>query len=146
MDISTEKAYFSKHYNPNSMRKTITKEVIKNFLDNNSVEFKSTHHKLSLPIINRIYKKMVNGINFDDIKVCDDLIIDGHHRYISSLVAGVKIGITKYPKSSATITYDWKTIDFTETEWDTEDKIQHLNELDAEFNNIEIDKINEIIK
>lgn len=128
------------------MLKPITKEVIKNFLDNYSVAFKSTHHKLSLPIINRIYKKMVNGIKFEDIKICDDLIIDGHHRYISSLIAGVKIGCTKYPKSSATITYDWKTIDFTATEWDTEYKIQHLNELDAEFNNITIDKINEIIK
>jgi len=128
------------------MHKTITNELIRNFLDNYSVAFKSTHHQLSLPIINRIYKKMVHGIKFEDIKICDDLIIDGHHRYISSLIAGVKIGITKYPKSSATITYDWKTIDFTETEWDTEYKIQHLNELDAEFNNITIDKINEIIK
>ncbi|MAQ41379.1 MAG: hypothetical protein CMH15_10095 [Mesonia sp.] len=43
----------------------------------------STHKKLCLPIINRIYKKMINGIKFDDIKVCDTLIIDGHHRYVS---------------------------------------------------------------
>ena len=128
------------------MPKSITKGTLTNFLNNNSVEFKSTHHTLSLPIINRIFKKMVNGIKFDDIKICDDLIIDGHHRYISSLIAGVEIGKTKYPKTSASTNYDWKTIDFTETEWDTKDKIQYLNELDAEFNNMTMDRINEIIK
>lgn len=128
------------------MSKPITKQTINNFLNTNSVEFKSTHHTLSLPIINRIYKKMINGIKFDDIKICDDLIIDGHHRYISSLIAEVKIGTTKYPKSSATAIYDWQNIDFTETEWDTEDKIQYLNELDADFNNMTMEKINEIIK
>lgn len=46
----------------------------------------STHDKLCLPIINRIYKKMINGIKFDDIKICGKLIIDGHHRYVSSLL------------------------------------------------------------
>lgn len=124
----------------------ITQETITNYLNNNSVDFKSTHHKFLLPLINRIYKKMVNGIKFDDIKVCDDLIIDGHHRYISSLIAKVKIGTTKYPKTSATATFEWMNVDFTETEWDTQDKIQYLNELDAEFNNMTMDRINEIIK
>ena len=66
----------------------------------------STHKKLCLPIINRIYKKMINGIKFDDIKVCDTLIIDGHHRYVSSLLAKIKLDKAQSSKTSATIEYD----------------------------------------
>lgn len=123
----------------------ITQKVIHVFLENHSLKYKSTHQKLSLPIINRIYRKMVYGIKFNDIKICDDLIIDGHHRYISSLLANRDIGLSKYPKSSATIVYDWKNVEFIETEWDTDDKIKYLNELDAEFNNISMEKIIKII-
>ena len=63
----------------------ITKVIVDDFLQNNTLDFNSTHKKLSLPIINRIFKKMKHGIRFEDIKVSDNLIIDGHHRYISSV-------------------------------------------------------------
>jgi hypothetical protein len=119
----------------------ITEKIIKDCLSSKNVEFKSTHHRLSLPIINRIYKKMKNGIKFDDIKVCEDLIIDGHHRYVSSLIAEFEIGKTNTYKTSATNQYDWNIVEFINTEWDTVDKIQYLNELDAEFNNISVEKI-----
>jgi hypothetical protein len=124
----------------------ITSESIQKYLLNNKIEFKSTHNRLSLPIINRIYKKMVYGIKFDDIKICDNLIIDGHHRYISSLLAEIEIGKSNSHKTSATQEFDWHTVDFSDVEWDTKDKIQYLNELDAEFNNISIEKIIAITK
>jgi transcription antitermination factor NusA-like protein len=57
----------------------ITVEVISENLRSKNIDLLSTHTKLSIPIINRLYKKMVNGIKFDDIKVCENLIIDGHH-------------------------------------------------------------------
>lgn len=124
----------------------ITKNKIQNYLSNNKVELKSSHNRLSLPIINRIYKKMSNGIKFDDIKICDNLIIDRHHRYISSIMAGIEIGKSNSHKTSATQEYDWSVVYFTDIEWDTENKIQYLNELDAEFNNISIEKILEFTK
>jgi hypothetical protein len=126
--------------------KTITKKAIKTFLATNYLQFKPTHQKLSLPIINRIYKKMANGIKFDNIKTCDHLIIDGHHRYVSSLIAKVEIKNSKYPKTIATIEHEWETVVFTETEWDTEHKIQQFNKIDAKLNNMTIERIIEIIK
>ena len=63
----------------------------------------TTHKKLCLPILNRIYKKMINGIKFDDIKICEGVIIDGHHRYVSSLLANIKLDEAKSSKTSATI-------------------------------------------
>jgi hypothetical protein len=51
-----------------------------------------------------------------------------------------------YPKSSATIEYSWNVVKFVNEEWDTIDKIQYLNELDAEYNNIPLEKMIEITK
>ncbi|UUW08678.1 hypothetical protein NLG42_21555 [Flavobacterium plurextorum] len=124
----------------------ITEHLIKDFFSTNSLKYRSSHKKLSLPIINRIYKKMINDINFDDIKVCDGLIIDGHHRYISSIIAGIKIGETKSLKTSATKEYNWNEVEFTESEWDTDDKILELNILDADYNSISLEQIIDIIK
>jgi hypothetical protein len=124
----------------------ITGEIISENLRLKKVDLLSTHAKLSIPIINRLYKKMVNGIKFDDIKICDDLIIDGHHRYISSILANIDLGKIPSSKTNATNIYDWSTVEFVDEEWDTEQKIKRLNELDAEFNNIPIEKIFEITK
>ena len=37
-------------------------------------------------------------------------------------------------------------VEFVEEEWDTEDKILRLNELDALYNNISLEKVIEITK
>lgn len=89
---------------------------------------------------------MINGIKFDDIKICDNSIIDGHHRYISSLLAKFEINKVKSFKTSATVEYTWNLVNFTNEEWDTEVKIQRMNKIDAEFNNISMEKVIEIIK
>ena len=126
--------------------KEINKELILNAIAAADYTLITTHRKLCLPIINRIYKKMINGIKFDDIKVCETLIIDGHHRYVSSLLANIKLDEAKSSKTNATIEYDWKDVEFVEEEWDTEDKITRLNEIDAEFNNMSLEKIIAITK
>lgn len=62
----------------------ITAKLILNYLQKDNVEFFSTQYQLSIPIINRIYKKMKYGIKFEPIRINGDLIIDGHHRFVSS--------------------------------------------------------------
>lgn len=124
----------------------ITKEVIISLLEKENLPLITTQNKLSIPIINRIYKKMANGIKFDHIKVCGKLIIDGHHRYISSVLARVELGFAKSSRTSATVKYKWLEIDFVEEEWDTQHKIKRLNELDAQFNNIPLERIIEMTK
>ena len=88
---------------------------------------------------------MMNGIKFDDIKICENLVIDGHHRYISSLLAEIEIGKIKSLKSSATKECKWNDIEFDENDWDTISKIQYLNQRDAEYNHVDIETINDII-
>lgn len=124
----------------------INKELILKAIRESDSTLISTHKKLCLPIIHRIYKKMINGIKFDNIKLFETLIIDGHHRYVSSLLGDIKLDKAKSSKTSATIEYDWTDVEFDEEDWDTPDDIKRFNELDAEFNNIPIDKLIEITK
>ncbi len=106
----------------------------------------STHNRLCLPLIIRMYKKMENGIKFDAIKVSESTIVDGHHRYVASVLAGQNLPTIKSATTSATIEYDWKDVEFVEEDWDTPEIIQKMNEADAEYNNMTLDQINEMIK
>lgn len=121
--------------------KVLDKTNILNTIANNPVKLRSTHDKLSLPLINRLYEKMVNGIPFDAIKVCDDLIIDGHHRYISSLLADLELETIKSQKTTATVAYDWAEVDFANEDWDTEDEILHWNHMDAKSSKLSLEQL-----
>lgn len=116
------------------------------FIEKNEIEFISTHQKLCLPIINRIYKKMCAGIRFENIKVEDRLICDGHHRYIASMLATFSLSYSPGKTTSATNVYDWKSVSFVEDDWDTEAKINMLNEQDAAYNNMPLEKIVQLLK
>jgi len=117
----------------------ITLNTIEDYISSNPPAFLSSHKKLSLPIIRRIHKKMCIGIKFDDIKVCDGIIIDGHHRYISSLLASYTIGQVSSNKTSATVPCEWTTVEFVDQEWDTEAKIAEINRQDDEYNGVELE-------
>lgn len=124
----------------------ITKEIIIEYFQNNKLELGSTHTKLCLPVINRIFKKMSAGIKFSGIKVENSLICDGHHRYIASILANFPLEIIPGNITSATTSVPWKSVTFEDEDWDTSAKIDMLNEQDANYNNIPIDKILELLK
>lgn len=124
--------------------KEITQKTIEDFILKTDIRLIASQQKLCIPIINRIYHKMKFGIRFSPIKVCDNLIIDGHHRYISSLLAGIEIENIPSLKSSTTIEHRWEEIYFDTNEWDTNWKIEQLNRIDAENNNISIQLIEKI--
>lgn len=125
---------------------SVTKEMIVDFLQNNEIDLAPTQTKLCVPVINRIYKKMSVGIKFSGIKVDNNVICDGHHRYIASLLANFPIETVPGRTTSATITTHWKSISLEIEEWDTDVKVRMLNEQDAEFNNIPIDELVALLK
>jgi hypothetical protein len=108
------------------------------------MQLNATQSKLCIPIINRIYHKMKYGIQFPAIKVCEDLIIDGHHRYVSSLLAEITIPQIPSHRTNATKRIDWNELSFDANDWDTLSKIENLNRQDAENNNISIQIIEKI--
>jgi hypothetical protein len=124
--------------------KKITTEFIIEFIATNKIPFFATQPKLCIPIVDRICQKMSNGIKFDDIKVCDNLVIDAHHRYLSSLITGFDIGKVFSHKTSATKLVEWNAIEFDRNDWDTPSKIIHLNEQDAIYNKVDIEFVKQI--
>jgi hypothetical protein len=124
----------------------VTKEIIIEFISKNEIELSSTHTKLCPPVINRIFKKMSAGIKFSGIKVEDNLICDGHHRYIASILANFPLERIPGSITSATTAVHWESVTFENEDWDTPAKINMLNEQDAEYNNIPIAKIVELLK
>jgi hypothetical protein len=123
---------------------TITIEYIRAYIKSNEIPFIPTQPKLCVPIIKRMCQKMSHGIKFDDIKICGKLIMDGHHRYLSSLIMGVPINSVSSNKTSATKAVNWSDMEFDENDWDTRSKILHLNEQDARYNGRDVDFINQI--
>lgn len=122
----------------------MTKEEIIACIETSKHELKPSQPRLSLPIIVRIYKKMTARIRFAAIQVDDDVICDGHHRYIASLLAGVDINQTISLLTSDT--REWKSVVLDDNDWDTDEEILRLNEMDARYNNITLERVLEILK
>ena len=67
------------------------KNLIEHLFKTQNLQLISTHSHLSLTIIIRIYKKMKVNLSFASIQVDDQVIIDGHHWYVASLLANYEI-------------------------------------------------------
>ena len=128
------------------LMKPATREFILNIISQKDKLYVSSQSRLCIPIINRIYRKMLVGIRFTEIKVDNGLICDGHHRYIASLLANYDLGIVSGTRTSATKVVDWINVDFVMEDWDTSAKITHLNELDAAYSGITLRELVELLK
>ena len=123
---------------------------VKNELDelfrSGKIELVSTHGHLSVPIIERIYKKMTLNLKFGSIQVDKNVIIDGHHRYVASLLA--KYSLERVPgiKSQAKDTFDWTAVKLSDEDWDTAAKVKLLNEEDARYNGMSLEELLDKIK
>ncbi|CAM4338669.1 hypothetical protein SAMN06265348_11214 [Pedobacter westerhofensis] len=122
----------------------ITSPHIREYLRNNHTDLFPTHSRLCLPIIRRIYNKMQFGIRFSEIKVANNVIIDGHHRYISSLLSRYQIARVPGLLTSATQIDDWMNVEFDLKDWDAASRIKYLNQQDSAYNEIDIEIIKEI--
>lgn len=104
--------------------------------------------RLSLPVIYRIYRKMQHSLKFPPIHVTEtNIIVNGHHRYISSVLSDYDLEIvSNYPKPSFMNDFTWETVDFTKDDWDSLAKIQMLNAEDANYNGLKIEDVESIIR
>ncbi|MFT4024986.1 MAG: hypothetical protein QM664_14510 [Flavihumibacter sp.] len=127
------------------MQEPISREHILRLLANNETRYKCTQPKLCIPVIDRICRKMRAGIRFAEIKVDHDLICDGHHRYVASLLAGYQASFIPSTRTSATRVTEWESVDFETEDWDTPAKILMLNKLDAMYNDMSLETLTEIV-
>lgn len=89
---------------------------------------------------------MRNGIQLVSIRTSENLVIDGHHRYLAALLAEIKLDITPTQKTSATEAVAWKEVEIDTKDWDTPAKILMLNELDAKNNQLSLEAISKMLE
>ena len=109
----------------------ITIEELKIFLQSGVFNLYPTQNKLCFPIIRRIHHKMNLGVPFDDIHVDKELLIDGHHRYICSLLLKKNINSNLWASPSKIIVYEWPQIEIDPNDWEKMELIQRHNLADA---------------
>jgi hypothetical protein len=117
------------------------KDRLLKLIKSGELEVISTHKALSLPIIERIYKKMMLNLKFDSIQVDKGVIINGHHRYLASKLANFNLDHVLGLRSSAKELIDWQNVELVEDDWDTEAKIRRLNEEDARYNDMSVEEL-----
>lgn len=83
--------------------------------------YKTFQKRLCFAIIKRIYRRTKLGYQFGAIKVCKEreTIIDGNHRYIAYLLAGVNIDFIPGTSSKSDLEIEYLEVYFEEIEyWD----------------------------
>jgi len=124
----------------------VTREKIEKLIRENEIELKPTQPKLCVPIIGRIHRKMLKDIRLPGIKVKGDLICQGHHRYIASLLSDRTVERIPGETSSNPNIIDWKSVIFEAEDWDTKEDIEMHNRLNAELNNMSIEDFNRLLE
>jgi hypothetical protein len=102
----------------------ITVEHIRNFLVQTEFELKPTQGSLCLPVLLRIIDKINRGARFSPIHVVDNLVINGHHRYISYSFLNLPVETTTWRHSEATEAKEWNEVMVELEDWDKPEDIE----------------------
>lgn len=122
----------------------ITLDIVCELLKSDKWVLGATQSKICLPILKRIYKKMQLGINFENIKVANSQIVNGHHRYICSVLSEKPIGMDDWVISPSSIVYQWKNVLIIEQDYENNEQIMAHNKRDAELNGVDIRIFNDL--
>jgi hypothetical protein len=123
------------------------KNQLEYFLKTEKLVYAPSQDKLSIPLVFRIFTKMMCGLrNFDAIRVADDIIIDGHHRYIASKLSKTEIQIFPSTKNHNQLVFKWEEIILNPNEYDSDIEINYHNFNDATKNGISLEEIEKILK
>ncbi len=122
------------------------KDELVNLMQSGKIQLRPSQEGISYPIVDRIYRKMIVGIKFDSIQVANrSVIVNGHHRFLASLLAGIEIQMVEYPLTSAKRIGFWESGELVDQDCDTADKIDRLNRQDAQYNGLTTDELMELI-
>ena len=114
-------------------------------IQSEKIELVATQTKISLPIVERMYRKMTAGVSFADIQIVDNAIMNGHHRYLASLLAGYALGRYKGLRPDVKKNVDWKDIHVDGNDWDQPEEIARFDAEDAKLLGISVEELHIII-
>ena len=122
----------------------ISLKNVRDLLDSGSLTLIAIQGEICLPILQRIYKKMKLGIEFDNIRVNGSRIVDGHHRYVCSILSDIEIGINDWPIPSAAVNCSWVDVIINEEDYEDAEMILKHNIRDAELNDVDVNVLNDL--
>ncbi len=122
----------------------ISLKNVRDLLDSGSLKLVAIQGEICLPILQRIYKKMKLGIEFDNIRVNGSRIVDGHHRYVCSILSEIEIGINDWPIPSTAVNCNWNDVIINEEDYEDAEMILKHNIRDAELNDVDISVLNDL--
>jgi len=100
----------------------LTADVLKDFINITPTRYNTSQKKLCFAIIKRMYRRVKMGYkNLGGIKICNDkgIVIDGNHRYITYLLAGIEIEYIIWTSSLCDEVVLYKEVEIDETkDWD----------------------------
>jgi len=102
----------------------ITIQEVQDFLSKNNFYLKPSQKEVSFPVIKRIHTRLQKGKTFSPIKVCDDKIVDGHHRFICLAILGIDIEeVAGGGNISIKSDFQWTEISVVTNDYDSEEEI-----------------------
>lgn len=123
----------------------ITLDIVKERLIDNNFELLPSQKRICLPILNRIYLKMKSNLYFKPIQISKGIIIEGHHRYLASILSNKNIEILNLDLNNLPDSYTWKNLQIDEKDWDSPEFQERINLKDAYINNLSLKEVLKII-
>lgn len=96
---------------------------------------------MCLPIIQRIYHKMVLGVKFDYINVSGDSVINRDHRYICCVLLKRPVQQNSWASPSHMTIYRWPDIFVDVNDWESKEMIARHNIKDAARSGLAINSL-----
>lgn len=98
----------------------ITYDEVEKFLKTEQLSLKPGQSRVSFPIIARIHRRLQEGHEFSHIKVINDVISDGHHRFICHSLLKKEIYWDAAGENTTEQTIvEWKDIELDAIDYDT---------------------------
>jgi hypothetical protein len=124
----------------------MTKEILRALMHSGTIALLPTQKSICFPIVSRIYKKMKVGVKTRSIQVHEgSIIVEGHHRYLASLIAEVMLDMVPCPLPSAKDVRQWNFVELVDEDWDNEFTVDKFDREDATFSGLSVSELRELI-
>ncbi len=123
---------------------TISIDELRDFLNSFEFPIRPIQKKICFPIIQRIYRKTIIEVQFENINIDNSLLINGHHRYLCSLLSFKNIDTNKWKSPSQIAPLQWNEIEIDLEDWESIEIINRHNFLDAARNNIDVKTLEDL--
>jgi hypothetical protein len=106
---------------------TLSIEEVRGYLSTTEFDFNPTQDKISFPLIQRYVQMLKEGKEAPAIHVDDDIIVNGHHRYISGCLYERKPSTVPWTKAPSTPILNWTIVIVVEDDFGSNYDEQQFN-------------------